>query len=95
MVSSKWFSFVWYALFRFKLCCIIFGFEDDCTSLLNDWQMFVSRTCLEDTGFFQGIDLAEIDGTAWLFIKTSSNYLKALSLNFWRNLHLILSKWFI
>lgn len=64
------------------LCCIIFGSEDDCTSLLNDWQMFVSRTFLEDTGFFQGIDLAQTDGTAWLFIKTSSNYLKASSLTF-------------
>lgn len=74
------FYFVWYALCRFKLCCIIFGFEDDCPSLLNDWQMLVSRTCLEDRGFLQGIDLDQTDGTAWLFIKTSSNYLKALSL---------------
>lgn len=55
------------------LCCIIFGSEDDCTLLLNDSQMFVSRTCLEDKGFFQGIDLAQTDDTAQLFIKTSSN----------------------
>jgi hypothetical protein len=78
----KYSSFVWYALCRFKLCCIIFGFEDDYTSLLNDWQMFVSDTCLEDTGFVQGIDLAQTGGTAWLFIKTSLNYLKAWSLTF-------------